>query len=441
MDALNFSSQLVFEGYWYLPEQPDNLVAGILTYYPEDKIVLKLIGSFGHPLEEFVGKETSENVIYGRTSDSKDITLLQVYKNAKFNLAAGFAMVEYTCKYMIIGKHIKGLDEKCNYWANAIIPELSDWCPNNAISFSTGNENINISFQTNGKGKYVLNKTAINETTNISLLQEITYYKSQTEINVKQFVYIEVSKNKSCSISELLSDIIMFEQFLSVATSYIVSSTCIKVFDGNLYQELDNVKHYKPIYIVQIRRKFKEAKAKEISSIDFLYSYSTIQNNYPQILKKWYNAPKEIAPIRTHLIDSLERKRTFSSVDFLIVIQALDGFWSRFREDTYKRNNNLTAKCRVALKDKINELISEFSNIEIIKNANICIKSCVNSRDYYSHFYSPKSSDIVLVGYELYKLTNKLRVLLICCVLSLIGFSNSQINDIFKQSNSNLLKL
>lgn len=441
MDALNLSSQLVFEGYWYLPEQPDNLVAGILTYYPEDKIVLKLIGSFGHPLEQFIDKKTNDNVIYGRTSDSKDITLLQVFKKANFNWPAGFAIVEYTCKYMIIGKHIKGLDEKCNYWANAVIPELSDWCPNNAISFSTGNENTNISFQTNGKDNCILNKTAINDTTSISLLQEISYHKSQKEINIKQFVSMDISKNTPCSIRELLSDILMFEQFLSVATSNIVKSTCIKVFDSNLYQEIVNVKRYKPIYIVQPHRNSKEIKSKEISSIDFLYSYSTIQNYYSQILKEWYNAPKEITPIRTHLIDSLERKCTFSSVDFLIVIQALDGFWSRFRENTYKRNNNLNTKARVVLRDKISELLSEFSNIEIIQKANICIQACVNSRDYYSHFYTPKSSDIVFVGYELYQLTNKLRILLICCVLSLTGFSNAQINDIFKQSNSNLLKI
>ncbi len=311
MNDIDLNSKLEFDGYWYLPEQPQNMVAGTLVYYPENTIVLKLIGSFRHPLEEFVGKETSENVIYGRTSDSKDITLLQVYKKAKFNWTAGFAMVEYTCKYMIIGKHIKGLDEQCNYWANAIIPELSVWCPFNAISFSTENEKTDISFQTNGKNSYVLNKTAINDNTNISILQEITYCKSQNEINIKQFEFIEVSKKSPCSISELLSNIQMFEQFLSVATSNIVKCTCIKVFDINLYQEVDNVKHFKPIYIVQPHIISKETKAKEINSINFLYSYSTIQKCYSQILKEWYNAPKEIAPIRSHLINSLERKRTF----------------------------------------------------------------------------------------------------------------------------------
>lgn len=441
MNEIDLNATLEFDGFWYLPEQPQDMVAGTLVYYPEEKIVLKLIGSFDHPLKECVNNETRPNVIFGRTSDSKDITLLQVSKKAKFNWTAGFAIVEYLCKYMIIGKHIKGLEEVCNYWANAIIPELSYWCPYNAISFSTGNEKTNISFQTNGKDHCVLNKTAINDTTSISLLQEIMYLKKQNEINIKQFVSIEVSKNAPCSIRELLSDILMFEQFLSVATSNIVKSTCIKVFDSNLYQEVDYIKHYKPIYIVQPRRNSKEIKPKEISSIDFLYSYSTIQNYYSQILKEWYNAPKEIAPIRTHLISSLERKRTFSSVDFLIVIQAIDGFWSRFREETYKRNHNLKDKDRVALKDKISELLSEFADIEKIKNANICVKSCVNSRDYYSHFYAPKTNDIVLVGYELYALTNKLRILLLCCILSLIGFRNTQINDIFKHSTSNILEI
>ena len=54
----------------------------------------------------------------------------------------------------------------------------------------------------------------------------------------------------------------------------------------------------------------------------------------------------------------------------------------------------------------------------------------------------PKDKDSkALDGYELYKLTMRLRILLVCCVLSLYGFANSRINQIMKESNSKFLEL
>ena len=75
--SVNLDQKLEYKGYWFLPSAPDNKVAGILTYYPNEKIVLELIGCFSNSLSElFEHKE--ESVIYGSTSDAKLITLLQI---------------------------------------------------------------------------------------------------------------------------------------------------------------------------------------------------------------------------------------------------------------------------------------------------------------------------------------------------------------------------
>ena len=42
-------------------------------------------------------------------------------------------------------------------------------------------------------------------------------------------------------------------------------------------------------------------------------------------------------------------------------------------------------------------------------------------KHYYSHFMNKSQKPNTLDGIELYKLTGKLRILLICCVLSFIG--------------------
>lgn len=73
---------------------------------------------------------------------------------------------------------------------------------------------------------------------------------------------------------------------------------------------------------------------------------------------KWYNDKEDIAPIRAHLIDSIQNTKIFSSIDFLIVVQALEGFCTRFRTEA-----NLTKM--------LEAIISEFSDIDKLKDDNI----------------------------------------------------------------------
>lgn len=43
---INLDKKLEYKGYWYLPSVPNIKVAGTLKYYPNEKIILELIGSF-----------------------------------------------------------------------------------------------------------------------------------------------------------------------------------------------------------------------------------------------------------------------------------------------------------------------------------------------------------------------------------------------------------
>ncbi len=86
----------------------------------------------------------------------------------------------------------------------------------------------------------------------------------------------------------------------------------------------------------------------------------------------------------------------------------------------------------------LTELLSEFSDIDLLKRNTIDIDAVVDSRIYFSHFM-PKTSNLKSIdGWELLEEARKLRILLLCCVLSLLGFNNDQINDVLNKSNSRL---
>lgn len=448
MEYIDLDHKVEYKGYWFLPSYPENKVAGVLTYYPNEKIELELLGCFGEYSWNIFNESDHEDIIYGKTADNKEITLIDNYRSLKINFSADFPIVRYTCNYMVIGKHVKGLDEKRSYWAKARIPELSFWCQPGAIattmSFDKNNNSkmINMSFSAeyrSRKGDIISVK--VNDKTAVKIKKAVRYNGDRFAPEVEQFSYLEIRKKEKSSIREIVSDIFMFEQFLSLATLSIVKSSKITLFDKNTYQQIGGTRLYKEIHFIHAFRERNNLQSAESKMFRNLFDYSDIKDFYPAIVRKWYNEPIELAPIRDHLINSLEKKHSYGSVDFLIVIQALEGFCRRFRSRKYRKEHGLPERDYSDLYAMMGSLLDEFGDIELILKCNIDKDSVVDSRNYYSHFMPKQKDSKTLDGYDLYELTMRLRILLICCVLSLYGFDNERINEILNKSDSNVLQL
>ena len=131
-------------------------------------------------------------------------------------------------------------------------------------------------------------------------------------------------------------------------------------------------------------------------------------------------------PVRNNLVDSLEKKRLFSNMDFLILARALDGYCIR-------------SKYKGSIANRMKAVIDKFSDISRIERDSICVEELVDSRNYYAHFMPRSRMNHVLDGFELHAMTKKVRRLLICCVLSDLGLDNAAIDTIFKNSNSRFI--
>ena len=349
---------------------------------------------------------------------------------------------------MIIGKHVKSLDEKRYYWATARISELSLWCQPGALTTTMAfgknkpENHVCLSFSTEFRSrKNVLSHVKVDENTGIKIMKGVRYNGDHFAPEIEQFSYLEVRKKEKTSIGELLTDIFMFEQFLSLATLSIVKSSAITLYDRNTYQQIEKTRFYREIHVIHAYSERKNLESPELKSFRYLFDYQRIEDVYPQIIKKWYNGPVELAPIRYHLVSSLEKKRYYSSIDFLIIIQALEGFCRRFRSKKYRKAHGLPERDYSDLYAMMGSLLSEFGDIDLIKKCEIDKDAAVDSRNYYSHFMPKDEGKKVLDGIELYELTIRLRILLICCTINLFGFTNERINEILKKSDSKVLEL
>ena len=100
-------SKQEYKGYWYIPSNPNKVIAGILTLAPKSGVTLELIGCFeDFNVEVIKGKILNQEIIYGNTAEGEKITLFQsVYSGSKCNTDAKFPLVCYSSLSMIIGKH------------------------------------------------------------------------------------------------------------------------------------------------------------------------------------------------------------------------------------------------------------------------------------------------------------------------------------------------
>lgn len=423
-----------YKGYWYLPSDPENAIAGILTFVPNESIKLELIGNFEKSAIGIItsSERSSIDIILGITSDAHEITLINCHPSGcSYNFSCSFPITKFSIQYCLNGIHVENFKDKRFSWSDITIPELTTWCYPAALESVYGfNEKgktnkISVSINTDEVIKPITS-VDINNLTTLNLMKDVQFNESENHLNqtFKQSTYLQIQKRNKSSISDFLSDIDLFEKFMSLASLTTIKVTNISLYDVQNYQELDNKeKIFHPIELLYVQRSVTAVKTKEI---DFLFTFSQIQDIFPEVIRKWYSETSDIIPIRTHLIQSVKSKNVFDSTDYLIVIQAIEGFCIRFRKEQ-------------TLTNELEDLLDEFKEIDKIIQSKIDIKAAVDSRHYYSHFMNKSKRPNTLDGIELYNLTKKLRILLICCLLNFIGIENKRINELLNKSNNSKL--
>ena len=420
-----------YKGYWWLPSEPDNKVAGVLSYKPGERITLELIGSFDNSEDAVISfiRKKDEAIIHGQIENAKKVTLLKCYPSGSVNLSNSFPIIRYSCIYCFIGRLYNGMNDEGRYKMDVHFPELSHWCHPGVLheTFLEDKEHngqiISLSFEAKMGGK-LIDEAELEDGIKIALKAGASLGGDHAKLNneIGQSSWVEFSCDENITINILLSCVYKFEEFLSMATLRMAEASEITIYDEDYYQEIDEGRRiHHPIYFISCHWRGKDTE--NVDSIRFLFGYDAIKEKFGDLLRTWFADRNDMYPVRNNLVDSLEKKRVFSNMDFLILARALDGYCIRSR---YKSS----------ISNRMKAVLDKFSDVSRIKRDNINIDELIDSRDYYAHFMPRARKKNVLDGFELHALTQKVRRLVICCVLSDLGFENTVIDAIFKNSNS-----
>ena len=322
-----------FKGFWFLPDHPENKIAGTLFFKPGDEIRLELIGGLEFRIEDLLKRRFLE-VIHGISHENEKMTLIFCHGFGTLNFSSSFPLMNYKCKYLIRGNHILSVNDGHYDRAQVDITSLYDWYPaariHNEIYFSEHNKQQKIILSVDDS-TYWENLVKLDDNFTIKIFGDVYFNQSNDlkNFNLKQNTLFEIEADSSKkSFFELLNRIEIFKQFISLASLSSVDYLSITLYDNDDYkisEKGNKIFNTSQLYFIQNI----EDRAKS-SVYQFLFTHQDIVEIFPDILVKWFGIEQDLSPIRNHLIKSIKTNKIFTSLDFLIIVQALEGYHRRF---------------------------------------------------------------------------------------------------------------
>jgi len=449
-------------GEWFLPTDRNNRVHGTLTFDPQNGTDLELYGSLegDNFLPEFIDQE----IILGLTSDSKEVTLYNCFMSKSDGATfvsggeSGKPSTTYSIRYLLIGFHANTITDLMFTQISSEIFNLGEWIGISGFknqkydpqSFKNHEITINyklpdsIDFEIDNKTKGRFSFKA----------NQPGYSRYQKIVTINQTVEFQAISVEEKSIEDLLKFLTTFQNLLTLALYKSTYPLSISLKSENLKIDYGNgVLHKKIINLYYSSRNFKPNE-KPKYDFEMIFDYKRIKDNFPIIIKNWYSKYKLLAPALNLVFEQFYNDNEFTVNTFLNLAQSAETFHARIhnhtrisREDYKKMKNDILSivptEYHIWLNDQFNfgnnlnlhtrltELTEKYSNKvldKILGDKTKFILNVKHSRNYYTH-YSKDGEPKALKEVDLFYLSEKLKILLVCAFLIEIGFDRDKLSD------------
>lgn len=438
--------KIEYKGIWFLPENEENTskhVSGTLVFDTDNGADLELIGV----LEDFNPEIKNFEFILGFTTTGEKITLYESFECTRTITIPGIETSKFKSNYIIIGKFIKTIDDLNFTGISATFNNLDVWL--NKYGFNEIKNNFKDTFSL----KYDL-PTPITFKINDDFKGEIVFsyqgplISNTKSVTIKQSSKVIFKSIKTKSLRELFSDLKYFQDFLTLG-----------LFESAILTEIFLLQKDEEQLTFLYQPNFKNIDNGNKMVSHSLFSYIDVEDNFESIISNWFRLREKMETITYILLDGFyNRDISFTENRFLNTIQALESYHRRFKVNEsipkieYKKKkeeilNSVPPIHKKWIEDilhfgnepslhfRLENLLNSFSleTIDkIIVNREAFIKDSKISRNYYTH-YDQKAEKKALKGAGLWRLTEKLRLVLIVVVLKETGFSENQINSLLKR--------
>ncbi len=398
------NNPITFHAEWWAPDGIRRFSGerhtGTLSYNKDEGSTLKVY----HRPSKGVIYNTYEkyDVLWGESADGNIFTLFNVVLVHQQD----FTSSEFTVNYVLLGMHLTSIDSPVFDTCVTDYKFLKEWAFSPRISQHSDNNQETFLFDMGRQDP--LFSVEVDKGILTYGWGQLSYRVTRFDLKAEQITSYNIDSNNKRSIKQFLLLISEFSEFLSIAMF------CPQYPQGIELRNTQDNMHYSLLFKVR-----ESARPMHVN----LIKYEALREKLPAMLKAWHANHDQVAPIASYLIRSMRSDTPFDSPDFLIIAEALDGYFKRFEN---RKDGRDTRK----YKDGIDKLLDLFCDIDVIQHCHINSSVVTDSRDKYSHLYpdEEQADKQVVAGVGLYWLTQKCKILLTCCILKMIGLNNAEIN-------------
>lgn len=447
------------KGVWWLPENNENCVSGVLKFDSDKGAYLELMGQISE-YDEF-----EINIILGKTSDGKDITLYKCLEMSKTFSSNGFPTTKVFANITFRGVHFKTEDEikfneiSCHY------SNLDEWAWMNGININVLSNEIEIKYKLPPKVS-----SDINEEYTIVVYPNTrppSRCLIQKEATITQKVYVKVINKKLNSFHEHIKQLRHIQNFISLGIGE--PSTIIDIVGkSEINKEKFNEQFFYPEIKVYIYNKQSPRERKQILPQCMLFSLKDIEDDFDDILKMWYGRKNDVLkPVIDLYFGTLYNSDMYLEQRFLSLVQAIESYHRRTKinneidpnehenrvdniinsvDSQYKEwlKHRLLYSNEPTLRKRLKEILDDCDTLLNLpssrkKKSFIC-KIC-DTRNYFTH-YDNSLVDRAARESELFEICEKLKIIIEFNLLIEIGFDKEMVYRLLKERyrNHNVLK-
>ncbi len=438
------------DGVWFLPDDPGRKKAGTLRYN-QQQIELHLLDAFKHLIGEVRAGDATHTypVVLGSTREGDAITLLELYRSTmSFNFGSGGMSrpERLLSSWLVIGAHVSA---NCEYPEISFrIPGLQIWLCQQVIHQSfTRNESTGEPVFTYTIGG--VKQEAIKVPSAESSLEWSQQWESKsdkfTSVNVAVSGWITVRPEKPQRLDWFFEQLNKISSMLAYISGTPMSPDCIKA-------STENTPHYAYIF-----GNFGPIKlCPYVNTHEFFMLSNAMGVPLTEVVNKWFEIYPKIQMPSELALSVLASEKLWLHVEFLSLIQALEGFHRALYDGNYmdetayksvrkvlgeaipqtlssdhkdalrsriRYGNQLSLRRRL---DALSELVPQEQRTIIFGRGGKVPISWIDTRNYYTHWDEELRSN-VLHTQEMYEANHRMKMFLRVLYLKRMGIPDNYI--------------
>lgn len=457
---------LEYKGFWFLPGDKENRIPGVLKYSKGRAPTIEFFGSFNN--FHVINTSSNQEIIQGITSDSKVITLYKCYvlqlQGAKLvsDGESGIPTSTYQVFYILEGHHFDTPEDIVFKKVISEIHNLDEWLgvsgfqpigpPNDFNDIE-----INIDYKLPRHIDFAISDDVNGRFNFTVVFPDTAWFRKQ--VTLKQKVSLHITSKTELALADLLKHVICFQNFLVLALYNRAYPNSIKfIWESKTGEkEATEVKLYFSIAN-------HEVKHKEMQPYEMFFPYTEVKAEFPEIIKDWYAKYSALEPAYNLLFEHFYNDEIFNENTFLNLAQAAETFHARIHnhtkmteQDYDEMKNEIMASAPAKYHDwldgqfafgnslnlhtRLTELIEKYSSDVLnhyLGDMEQFVKQVKWARNYYTH-YSASLEKKALKGSQLFYLSMKLKILLVCSFLIEIGFDREKLKPLIERNKTRFL--